>query len=95
MRLEIVEAALDEAERARDHYAAIRPELGAAFAAELERALQRAAEHPLAWASLDGHTRRCRLDRFPYRVVYRVEPDLVRVLAVMHERQRPGYWRRR
>ena len=95
MRLEIAEAALDEAEHARDHYAAVRDELGAAFAIELQQALDRIMSRPLAWASVDGRTRRCLMKRFPYSVVFRIEPDRVYVVAVMHQRQSPGYWRAR
>lgn len=32
---------------------------------------------------------------FPYRVVYYVEGNDLTVVAVAHERRRPGYWRNR
>lgn len=32
---------------------------------------------------------------FPYRVVYFVADDLVNIVAVAHEKRRPGYWRDR
>ena len=35
------------------------------------------------------------VDKFPYRVVYFVADELVIVLAVAHEKRRPGYWRDR
>ena len=95
MQLEIAEAALDEAQAARDHYASIRPELGDDFAAELSHALWWVTSYPLAWARIGHNARRRLLTRFPYGVVYRVEPNLIRVVAVMHQRQRPGYWRGR
>jgi hypothetical protein len=34
-------------------------------------------------------------NRYPYGVLYAVEPDRIYVAAVMHLRQRPGYWRGR
>ncbi|HMN77481.1 MAG TPA: hypothetical protein PKC97_15560 [Burkholderiaceae bacterium] len=94
-RLEIVDSALAEAAAAQQHYAAIRPELAAEFAAELSRSLQWVQSHPLAWAPIGSRARRRLLNRFPYALIYRVEPECIRVLALMHQRQRAGYWRGR
>jgi ABC-type nitrate/sulfonate/bicarbonate transport system substrate-binding protein len=94
-RLEIVAPALAEAVAASEHYAAIRPELAADFAAELARALSWVQSHPLAWAPIGARARRRLVNRFPYAVIYRIEPECIRVLALMHQRQRQGYWRGR
>jgi hypothetical protein len=32
------------------------------------------------------------IGRFPHLVVFMIVDDVVRVLAFMHPRQRPGYW---
>jgi hypothetical protein len=32
---------------------------------------------------------------FPYRLIYRVEGEEIRIYAVAHVRRKPGYWRRR
>ncbi|MGH7979137.1 MAG: hypothetical protein ACREE6_07155 [Limisphaerales bacterium] len=39
--------------------------------------------------------RRALAHKFPYSVVYLEEPDRVWIVAVMHAKQRPGYWRER
>lgn len=39
--------------------------------------------------------RRTRVDRFPYHVAYLVNDDEIRVLAIAHDRRRPGYWSQR
>lgn len=95
MRLVIVEPALDEADSARRYYANINGELGERFAGELQRSIEWIVEQPMAWAPIGRRARRRLLNRFPYAVVYRIEADLIRVLAVMHLRRRPGYWRGR
>lgn len=95
MRLEIVDAALDEAEAARNHYASREAGLGDAFARDFAQSIAWIEAQPLAWALVGKRARRRLLDRFPYAVIYRVEKDLIRVVAVMHQRQRPGYWRSR
>lgn len=76
-------------------YAATSPRLTARFGAEVEAAVHRVAESPATWPPVNARLRRCLLDRFPYSLVYRTDSDPVRVIAVMHHRQRPGYWRGR
>ena len=39
--------------------------------------------------------RRCRVVRFPYGIIYRVSKESIEIVAVMHLRRRPGYWRER
>jgi plasmid stabilization system protein ParE len=39
--------------------------------------------------------RHARVSRFPYSVVFLEVQEVLRVLAVAHERRRPGYWRSR
>ena len=71
--------------------------LGRAMSGEVRSALLRIAEFPES-GSPDGtrdDLRRVFLDRFPFTLVYRLRSDAVEVLAVMHQRQRPDYWRSR
>lgn len=98
MRLDIAQAALDEAETARDHYAAIHVSLGDRYASEFLRSVELITSQPLAWAKVGRGKRNARvrhMHRFPYSLIYLVEDDLIRIVAVMHQRQRPGYWRNR
>jgi hypothetical protein len=39
--------------------------------------------------------RRAGVKRFPYRVVFLMMSDHVRVLAIAHNHRRPGYWHKR
>jgi hypothetical protein len=43
----------------------------------------------------DLPVRRLAVKRFPYFVIYLESTDAIRVLAVAHDRRRPGYWRDR
>lgn len=61
--------------------------------AELARARQLLASEPGLGTPDELGTRRLHLDRFPYTLVYRIEGDTVRVVAFMHQRQRPLYWK--
>lgn len=44
---------------------------------------------------VDASLRYCRLARFPFNVVYRIEDDVIHIEAVAHTSRRPGYWRER
>lgn len=41
------------------------------------------------------HSRSMPLRRYPYSIHYRIEPDVIRILAVAHQSRRPGYWAKR
>jgi plasmid stabilization system protein ParE len=93
--LEILPAALAEAEDAAAWYAERDPRVAARFAAELETALQRVTEAPQRWPTYLHGTRRVRLTRFPYLVAYREDPTRILVVAIAHAKRKPGYWKTR
>lgn len=69
--------------------------LGKSFAIEVERTISLIRQFPDAGSPIGLARRRVLLARFPYSVIYRHDPDAVVILAVAHQRRRPGYWRRR
>ena len=62
---------------------------------ELKRVRQLLLDHPEIGSPGVAGTRKITLDRFPYSVVYRISGDEFRVLAFMHHKRSPGYWRGR
>ena len=86
----------EEAERedAFDHYEQQRQGLALELLDEHVRAAHKIVERPLGWPANPAHSdaRRCRLDRFPYALVYRIEPTQCMIIAVAHLKRRPGYW---
>jgi len=42
---------------------------------------------------VDAGLRAVVLERFPFKVLYRVSSNVIVVVAVAHDRRRPGYWR--
>lgn len=66
--------------------------LASDFRHEIQRSLRLAVEHPALATPAVKNTRRLQVHRFPYAVIYRVEGDALRVLAVAHHSRRPGYW---
>ena len=69
--------------------------LGKSFSAEVERTISLIREFPDAGSPVGDRRRRVLVDRFPYSVVYRRDPDSVVIVAIAHQRRRPGYWRQR
>lgn len=53
------------------------------------------AENPQRWPTHLHGTRKYRLRRFPFLLVYRELHDRVQVIACQHAKRRPGYWRDR
>lgn len=81
-------------------YDAQRAGVGLEFLAEVRRAMTelRAApgvSTPDRSAPADAQVRRRRVRRFPYAIVFAETPNEYVVIAVMHLRRRPGYWRSR
>ena len=69
--------------------------LGAAFIDAVEFAVRRIVENPLRFTPGPRGTRFCRLGRFPHRLVYREEGEMIRVYAIAHPKREPGYWAKR
>ena len=53
------------------------------------------AGSPVSRLPLDLLVRRAPVKRFPYHVVYLEAETTIRVLAIAHERRKPGYWKSR
>lgn len=93
MKIRFLEAAQRELDEAVEYYNAEAPELGQAFLLETLTVLEHIKQFPYAWHPLSPNTRRCRLRRFPYGVVYGVGTDEIIVIALAHLHRVPQYWR--
>jgi plasmid stabilization system protein ParE len=77
-------------------YETSQPGFGALFTLEIEATIERILESPKRWPVIEQDVRRCLSHTFPYGILYTIEAnESVLILAVMHLRRRPGYWRRR
>lgn len=62
------------------------------FADELERALDLLTQFPQLGVPGAFEPRTLTLNKFPYSLIYRVFPEIIRVIAVAHHSRRPAYW---
>jgi plasmid stabilization system protein ParE len=95
MNIRLLEPAQAELDEAITWYAAQAPGLGDAFLIETLKTIKLIEQFPEAWHPLTPQSRRCRLKRFPYSVVYTLDGDEILVLAVAHQHRKPNYWRSR
>jgi toxin ParE1/3/4 len=88
------EAEVEFAEAAQFYERAERG-LGAAFSLEVERAVERICAFPESGAKFSASSRGKITANFPYWVIYRADGVEVTIIAIAHQRRKPGYWRRR
>lgn len=65
------------------------------FRKAFEHALDEITKAPLRWPEIVPGARRHLFATFPYSLVYVVDDARITLLAVMHHRRLPGYWRTR
>ncbi len=66
------------------------------FDEAVSNALRQIEQAPEHWPLIDRRHRLKFLEkRFPYHIIYRVDDDLLTVIAVAHHRRRPRYWQGR
>ena len=76
----------------RDHAARF---IAERFVEDFEHVMRLAVGDPELGSRLSARSRSLLFRHFPYRLVYQAVADMLVVVAVAHQRRRPGYWRRR
>ena len=71
------------------------PQAALRFEAEVQRVLALIGANPDLFPNYDDEHRYAVLRRFPYSVVYQVQPGRVFVVAVAHSARPPGFWQGR
>jgi plasmid stabilization system protein ParE len=86
-----------ELEHSRAWYEERADSLGTEFLREVDRAISTVRDAPTIWPfhNEDRGIRRYLVHRFPYGVIYRISNLTIQIVAVMHLRRHPDYWRRR
>ena len=66
--------------------------LGRRFRLVVESAVQDITESSFRYRVLHAPFRRYLLQKFPYAIIYSIEPDHIHIIAVAHTKRKPGYW---
>ena len=69
--------------------------LGRDFLDDVQMAIARLSDYPDLGEPVDAGFRRTLLHRFPFNLIYAVEPTGIVIVAVAHHGRAPGYWRSR
>ncbi len=91
--IEYLSGARADFDEAFDWYA--ERSVGAAirFASAVEVALEAVVKDPDRFPRVSGGCAYCALRRYPFRIVFRNDPQRLVVVAIAHAKRRPGYWR--
>lgn len=95
MKLEFHPEAEQELIEAAAYYEGEVPGLGERLGAEVRRASDRLLEYPQIGPLIESELRKFVLDQFPYTLIYSVSAEALQIIAVAHQKRRPGYWKTR
>ena len=89
--------AASEFSQAGEWYEEQRAGLGEDFIAAIEASLKVIASDPERFQPVADPVRIYRLKKYPYNIFFRHFPGRqhIRILAIMHHRRRPDYWKER
>jgi len=79
----------------RDYYDDLVFGLGEKFVTEVERCLNIIKTNPLAYPVTKQNVRKAVIIKFPFSILYRVDGNVIYILAVMHQKREPIYWAER
>ena len=85
----------EELSEAAKFYEAHSTGLGSDYLNEVQHAIDLVCEFPELGQAVDPKLRRVVLHRFPFNLIYSVEAEAIVIVAVAHQRRRPGYWKSR
>jgi len=86
------ELAYAELEDSADYYELQVDGLGIIFKEEILKGLKSIKQHPDAWPVENGDIRKFILYKFPYKILYSIEPDCIYILAIAHFHRKPQYY---
>jgi len=84
--------ALDDLKAAFDYYESVRSDLGDQFIVAFREVAFHIEGNPFLFQEIYKDKRRAVITRFQYNIIYTIENDTVRVVAVMHSSMNPQRW---
>jgi plasmid stabilization system protein ParE len=95
MRVRLHPEAEAEMIEAAAYYEDQQADLGKRFLASVQDAVSSIRINPCLYPVVDLDVRRCLTKVFPFGVLFRILPDQIIVVAVMHLARHPDYWKHR
>jgi len=80
---------------ASKYYELQQNDLGKRFIEVVRNAVKRVQINPLLYPRIISNIRTCQTKTFPYHGVFRDQEKQNEIIAIMHTKRNPGYWRNR
>ncbi|MBN2890677.1 MAG: type II toxin-antitoxin system RelE/ParE family toxin [Bacteroidales bacterium] len=65
------------------------------FVSKVEKAVKTISENPLQFVALYKNSRKFKIDRFPYNIIYIIKEEKVIIFSIMHTSRNPQNWQKR
>lgn len=76
-------------------YETLQHDLGKRFLSEVQNALTHIQINSQLYPVIYRDVRKCMTKTFPFNVLFRRIGDQIVIMAVMHQKRHPNYWKRR
>jgi toxin ParE1/3/4 len=76
-------------------YETLQHDFGKRFLSEVQSALTHIQINPQLYPVITRDVRKCITKTFPFNVIFRRAGDQIVIIAVMHQKRHPDYWKRR
>jgi toxin ParE1/3/4 len=84
--------AFDDLNAASEWYRAQAADVGERFLDFVNETITAVSENPLRFTTVYQDIRRALLPPFPFGIFYRIQPDRVQVIAIVHLHRDPASW---
>ena len=91
----LTSAAVQDLALAEQWYLDEAPHVLASFEEEIDKVFHLISERPELFQTVESTVRRAPARKFPFSVFYRVLPEWIEVIAVVHQSRDPRTWQRR
>ncbi len=89
----VTEEAQAEVMAALNYYKEISPELSEDLLLKYLKAVSQISAHPKIYPIVRGNYRKINLERFPYKLVFRIWGENLIIVALAHHKRKANYWR--
>ncbi len=77
------------------YYESQQNDLGKRFLEAVQSSIKHIQINPKIYQYVYGNIRRCQTKIFPYGIIFREQIEQIEVIAVMHFKRKPDYWKGR
>jgi len=84
--------AIEELDSSIQYYEDIYKSLGLDFQKEIKKTIKIISLNPTIWQLHKDGTRRISTSRFPFKIVYLIENDVLWIVAIAHHKRFPEFW---